>query len=162
MGLLDLELPRDGFIEDPIKTHEQPDSHIGRFPSTESAHSQTKSVSSMTSSPITTAIARINSVQELLDHYIFPSLATTTHTSSLKKSMTLDHPLFVEFCRRCFAEKEGREFFLQALDDRRGRNSELLKEQYERMKIAMKVSSVSLSVLNSSLVGLFGSMPRIS
>jgi hypothetical protein len=167
VGLLDLELPRDGLVEDPItrlsvskKSHDNE-----HFPPNESLHSHSqpqpqplpKSTSSISSTPspitaatmmnvATAAAASVTSVQELLDHYLFPSLATphassssSASSSSTKKMTILDQPLFIEFCRRCFAEKDGRELFLQALDDRRGRNSELLKEQYERMKIAMKV-----------------------
>jgi hypothetical protein len=141
VGLLDLELPRDGFVADP---------HPSRLPSNESAPSSI-SCSPATAATATTATSA-HSVQELLDHYVFPSLASATPhiVTSSKKVTTLDLPLFIEFCRRCFTEKEGRELFLQALDDRRGRNSELLREQYDRMKIAMKVPPHPTSLLFST------------
>ncbi len=80
------------------------------------------------------------SVREILEHYIFPQSWTF---DPAKKSRISDHTLdaysYIELCRNCFAEREGRDLFLQALDDKRGRDAELTKDQYEKMKTTMKI-----------------------
>jgi hypothetical protein len=82
-------------------------------------------------------ISSVTSVQELLDQYVFPSVLIT------QRATPIDQTTLIDLCRKCFSDKEGRELFLQSLDDHRGRNSELMLEQYERMKIAMKVCLIS-------------------
>ena len=84
------------------------------------------------------------SVKDLLDLYIFPSQSTISipPTSSHSQQVTnelLHQQHFSELCRRCFTEKDAREIFLQTLDEKRGRNALLTKEQYDKMKVAMKV-----------------------
>jgi hypothetical protein len=133
IGLLE-STPVCATIEDPIST-DQPAPVLSEdyHPS----HTDPSSSSSPSSPLEKTPLSSVASVQELLDLYIFPSLLISERKSHLDLSTLLD------LCRNCFSAKEGRELFLQSLDDRRGRNSELTIEQYERMKIAMKVPPAS-------------------
>lgn len=80
------------------------------------------------------------SVKDLLDCYIFsPSPLNSNEKNQNQNQQNQQHHQFTELCRKCFNEKDAREIFLQTLDEKRGRNSLLTQEQYDKMKTAMKV-----------------------
>lgn len=108
--------------------------------------SSTSSIVTKSSSPMSHKY-----VNELLDSHIFISSSEPSEISVSDLE---------ELCGRAFSDQHGMDLFLQILDEKRGRCSELTLIGFHNMKMAMKVSRVfSLSLLIDPLsLDIFRSM----